>query len=392
MAAKFNTLRTACLTAARDGVVPGLVVAVGRGGRTLFHEAFGAATTDTIYDLASLTKALATSVVAIQAVSRGLIALDDPVARHCPPWRGPGKESVTLRQVLAHSSGLPAHRPFYAALGKMPGDGNAPADGRAHRAAVVTAAAAEPLVYMPGTQSLYSDLGFIVLGDVLERAFGERLDVLTQRFVTGPLRLDGAASGVHVQLGFIDLDVARLANAPAVWPDPIVAPTEDCPVRKRIVVGQVHDLNAFAMGGIAGHAGLFGTASAVAAVARALCGVWAGDASAVPLVPRSLLQSFWTSAGIPGSTWRLGWDGPTDQGSAAGNAIARSAVGHLGFTGCSVWIDPVSATFVVMLSNRVHPSAAENPDFRALRPALHDAALHDAGLSDASLSVAAPPD
>jgi len=141
----------------------------------------------------------------------------------------------------------------------------------------------------------------------------------------------------------------------------------------RLLHGEVDDDNARAMRGIAGHAGLFASLDDVAAIAQALLDAWAGKRGG--LVAREVVQKFWRPAEIPGSTWRLGWDGPAAHDSAAGERIARSAVGHLGFTGCSIWIDPEQATFVVVLANRVHPTAGENPRFRALRPALHDAVL-----------------
>jgi len=231
-------------------------------------------------------------------------------------------------------------------------------------------AAREPLDYEPGTQSRYSDLGFILLGALVEKCLGERLDVLAERWLWRPLGLR--------RLGFVDLlggpsfiDAAGLE----------VAPTERCPVRGRVVRGEVHDLNAFVMGGIAGHAGLFGCVGDVLALAFALAAAYHGRgvAGAAPIVGPEVLREFWRPAGIPGSTWRLGWDGPAEQGSLAGSLISRRAVGHLSFTGCSLWIDPETETAVAVLANRVHPEARDDPRFRALRPALHDAALQAIG-------------
>ncbi len=347
MGAKFNTLRTICRQAVDTGVTPSLVVTVGQAGSNVFHEAFGAASVETTYDLASLTKAAVTSLLAMRGVAAGQLELDDPLAMHAPDWAGTGKEGVTLRQVLAHASGLPAHRRLFET-----------ANGRTQ---IVSLAAREPLAYAPGTRSLYSDLGFILLGDVLERRMGARLDVLAERDLFRPLgltslRFNPGAGGA-------------------------IAPTEMCPVRGRLIAGEVHDLNAFAMEGVAGHAGLFGTAAELSTLAAALCTAWQGGTSSAgsTWLHRDVLREFWTPAGIPASTWRLGWDGPAAADSAAGRLLARRAVGHLGFTGCSLWIDPERETYVVMLSNRVHPSAADNPRFRALRPAVHDAALEGAG-------------
>jgi CubicO group peptidase (beta-lactamase class C family) len=350
----LDELRLRCRSAVADGVTPGLVVAIGAGGQTLFNEAFGnrqlepaplPATVETVYDVSSLTKALATSVLAMQAVAEGRLRLEDPL-----PGRA-GEAGATVRMALAHASGLPAHRRFYEVAG-------------VDRAGVVALAAGEPITYPPGSRSLYSDLDFILLGDLLERVLGARLDLLARERVFRPV---GAEA-----IGYL----GGTPSATAFGGRPVAA-TERCPVRGRVITGEVHDLNAHAMGGVAGHAGLFATSGAIATVAHALCAAWrdATPAGGPPLVPASVLRAFWTAAGIPGSTWRLGWDGPTPAGSLAGEVISRGAVGHLGFTGCSLWIDPPRETFVLVLSNRVHPTVRDDPRFRALRPALDDAAL-----------------
>jgi len=144
----------------------------------------------------------------------------------------------------------------------------------------------------------------------------------------------------------------------------------------------VHDMNAFAMGGIAGHAGLFSDAADLGRIAAALVGAWRGEAGAGAVVERDVVREFWRPAGIPDSTWRLGWDGPAERGSQAGERLSRAAVGHLGFTGCSLWIDPERARWIVLLTNRVHPVVATDGRFRAFRPAFHDAAV--AALDDAA--------
>jgi CubicO group peptidase (beta-lactamase class C family) len=179
-------------------------------------------------------------------------------------------------------------------------------------------------------------------------------------------------------LGFVDLreDAPR-----SQFRGHDVAPTEHCSVRGRLIVGEVHDLNAFAMGGIAGHAGLFGGIRDLLELCFALCAAYHGRGvhGRAPLVSREVLREFWQPAGISGSTWRLGWDGPSATGSLAGSLISRRAVGHLSFTGCSLWIDPEQETSVILLCNRIHPKVADGPRFRAFRPAVHDAALQAVG-------------
>ncbi len=353
MSAKFNNLRKIAVDAVEGGVVPGLVVAVGTGGKTVLCEAFGArevapdpprATPETVYDLASLTKALATSILVMRAVAAGQLALDERLGEAFSLCTGRPCADATVREALAHATGLPAHRPFHERVAGRPPE--------ARRHALLELVAAEPLAHPTGSRSLYSDLGFILLGALLEARLGAPLDALFAREVAAPLGLS--------RLGYAPPEGAPLA------------PTERCPVRGRLVLGEVHDLNAAAMGGVAGHAGLFGTAPAVAVVAEALCAAYAGATS---FIPPDILRAFFSPAGVPASTWRLGWDGPAKAGSLAGERLAKRAVGHLAFTGCSLWIDPDPGVFVVVLSNRVHPAVRDDPRFRALRPAVNDAAL-----------------
>ena len=378
-----------CLAAVEEGVTPGLVLLVAARGQTLFHEAFGArqlvprrlpALRDSMYDVASLTKAVATSVLAMQEIGGGRLALDMKVATLLPefsertgadgghdeepgPERGAeggvserARNDITVRQLLSHSSGLPAHRPFWAQAARSP----------AERLAIARLAAREPLAYPPGTRSVYSDLGFILLGWLLERLTGARLDVLFEERIARPL---GLAATTFVNLADSDAR-ARLLG------DRTVAATQISVERHGLVLGEVDDLNAFAMGGIAGHAGLFSTAGDLAAIATALLACFQGQGQGNDgLVARDVIRQFWSPSGVPGSTWRLGWDGPAESGSQAGEKLSRGAVGHLAFTGCSLWIDPQEEIVMVLLSNRVHPSVPTDDRFRRLRPALHDAAL-----------------
>ena len=363
MAADFTILRALAQRAVDDGVTPGLVLGLAQAGQVRFLDAFGlrqvvpdvaGLTTDVVYDLASLTKAVVTSLLIMRGIGDGIWALDDPLDKHLPALAA--RPEVTLRRALAHAAGFAAHRPFFE---QVINQGVAPADGRER---VLALAAAEPLAYPPGTRSLYSDLGFMLLGDLVERGLGARLDALAERLLFAPLGL--RATGFAGATAF-----SRLA------------PTERCPVRGRLLCGEVHDLNAFAMGGVAGHAGLFANAADLLALASALCAAWrdAGPVGGAPLVPAEVLRLFWQPAGIPGSTWRLGWDGPAASGSLAGVRLSRQAVGHLGFTGCSLWIDPETETCIVVLTNFVHPTVHKDPRFRALRPALNDAALDAVG-------------
>ncbi len=361
-------MQRACLTAVEQGVAPGFVLAVEVDGQQLFREAFGArqivprtlpAQPDTVYDVASLTKALVTSLLCMQEVAAGRLQLDGRVTDGLPEVAGPDgfdRQAITWRHLLAHASGLPAYRPFWRRAVEAPSS----------RLAVAQLAAREPLVEPPGTRAVYSDLGFILLGWWLERSTGRRLDDLFARRIAAPLGL-GAR---FISLADPEARAELLATRS-------VAPTQACVERRRVILGEVDDLNAAAMEGVAGHAGLFSDAADVAAIARALLGAWRGETA--ELVPRDVLREFWTPSGVPGSTWRLGWDGPAPAGSQAGERLSRAAVGHLGFTGCSIWIDPARGLTVILLANRVHPAVPGDDRFRRFRPAIHDAVLEALG-------------
>jgi serine-type D-Ala-D-Ala carboxypeptidase len=384
MTVSDSHLRTISEDAVAARTVSGLTILIGREGRSHLL-VFGhrqvepaplPATRDTVWDLASLTKPLVTSVLCMGALGPAAVSLDEPLGA-VPDGEDPAVTGeITVKSALSHSGGFAAHHRFYAEILGPAGEG---AGSEASRAAVVQAARRAPLAYRPGARSLYSDLGFILLGDWLERRLGRRLDQ--------------AASEVFSSLGITALGYrpigdlgSGIAGGTAADGRPIAA-TERCPVRGRVVIGEVHDLNAYAMGGVAGHAGLFGDAESVATVAHALCAAYRGSAlmaGARPLVERDVLRRFWTPAGVPGSTWRLGWDGPAPSGSLAGDLITRAAVGHLAFTGCSLWIDPEREVFVLVLSNRVHPTVREEGPFRQLRRALNDAALEAIGYRPAS--------
>ena len=294
-------------------VFPAAQLVVIDDGRVVLERAAGDCTTDTLFDLASLTKALSTTTLVMRLVDQGRLSLaDEP------------RPGVTVRHALCHATGLPAW--------KLLGDS---------RAEVLARVKSEPLERGPGEKSVYSDLGFILLGDAVERAGGARLDVLFR-----------AQIAPDDELGFGPKPPERCAPAEGQR-------------------GIVHDENARALEGVAGHAGLFGTAREVAALALELLDCWHGRAG---LVAPEVVREFWSPCGIAGSTWCLGWDRPSATGSSAGARWPRDGVGHLGFTGCSLWVDPPRARAVVLLSNRVEPTRA-NDRIKAFRPALHDAVV-----------------
>ena len=332
---------------------PGGVVAVGRDGALVHLRAVGKLSYDadavpvtdgTIYDLASLTKVVVTTTMAMMLVDEGLLDLDKPVRAFLPQFRGGAKDTVTVRQLLTHSSGIDWWAPLYKELSGRP--------------AFVERIQKMDLAYEPGTKSLYSDLGLVLLGEILERVAGESIDAFARRRITGPL-------------GMKDTQYAPPASLVAR-----IAPTERDPWRGRVVRGEVHDENASAMGGVAPHAGLFGTAPDLARFAQML--VNGGIYDNQRFVSRETLEAFTRVAGVPGSSRALGWDTP-DGSNSAGALMSKRSFGHTGFTGTSIWIDPERRLFVILLTNRVHPTR-ENNAIRAVRRSVADAVV--SALSD----------
>ena len=334
-----NTVSTAIAPvitkAIRDGVFPGAVIEAGRthgpfvrfmAGRQTYEASSPAVDGDTIYDLASLTKVIGTAALMAGEVATGRMRLDDRVRRWIDGWTGEERQSVTLRDLLEHTSGLPGHRNYFAA--------------RQGRASFEMAICEEPLEYQPRTNSIYSDPGFMLLGFAMENAAGETLEQQFERWKRRELSED-----------------TELFFRPDrhLWPR--IAPTENTEHGEE-QRGEVHDENARALGGVGAHAGLFGTAAAVGACAR-----WWMTSPSLPL--------FAAKTTVPGSSRALGWDTmlPT---SSCGTLMSGTAIGHTGFTGTSLWIDHANDLYVAMLTNRVHPSRDGN-GIQEARRALHDA-------------------
>lgn len=293
----------------------------------------------TLWDLASLTKVVGMTTAMMQLVEQGRVDLDAPVVRYLPAFVGEGKERVTIRHLLTHSSGLPSWRPL-------------------HKEATTADTAlaiifATPLDTVPGARMVYSDLGAILLGKVVERVSGEPLDVYVTHHVTGPL---GMTSTMY-------RPDASLRER--------VAPTEFDPWRQRHIRGEVHDENAYMLGGVSGHAGLFSTAADLTRFARMLLG--GGMLDSVRILRPATIAQF-TTVQDPGLSHRaLGWETPTGQNSA-GRRMSARAFGHTGFTGTSLWIDPERGAFVLLLTNRVNPTR-QNTRIGLVRVALADAAM-----------------
>jgi CubicO group peptidase (beta-lactamase class C family) len=339
-----------------------------RGHATLRPERV-AMTRETIFDLASLTKPMATATAVMLLCADGAIDLDEPIAKYLPAAGERGKEQVRIRHLLSHTSGLKPWRPFHEALlERERKKGERILGTPAAREAILERIFRSTLVHEPADAAVYGDLDFILLGALVEAVSQEPLEEFCRRRIFEPL---GLANTRFVRTAELGRDVARAES----WRRRCAA-TENCPWRGRVLRGEVHDPNAWAMGGVAGHAGLFAPADDVLRFALAVLDVWHGRADpssgTAKALPREWLRRFLTKAeGPKGATWTLGWDTPSPGGSASGRHFTSGAtVGHLGFTGTSLWIDLAREAVVVMLTNRVHLVAKRSP-FK-LRPVVHD--------------------
>jgi len=349
---------------------PGAVVAIGRREGLLFLHAVGRldyedrapVTATTVYDLASLTKVVGLTTAAMMLVDEGKLDIAAPVTRYVPAF-APGGDSVTVRHLLTHSSGLPAWRPFFQRV-----------HSREDMFALVNA---EPLEAAPGARMAYSDLGAMLLTEAVEHLAGKRLDALLASRLFGPLGMK---------------DTRYLP--PRSWLARI-APTEfDSTWRHRLVRGEVHDENSASMGGVSGHAGLFSTAPDLARFVQMLMRGGTTEArrqdaqtprggatghqrgAAVHLIRPETIALF-TRVDRPGFSSRaLGWDTPSENSSAGSHFSAR-AFGHTGFTGTSIWVDPEQDLFVILLTNRVYPTR-NNDLIREVRRQVADLAVEAA--------------
>ncbi len=323
---------------------PGAVLLVWKDGRIIFEKPFGHLTyddssaeisTNTIFDLASLTKVIATTTAAMICVDRKLFSIDDLVAKYIPAFAQNGKENITIKNLLMHNSGLPAYKKFYA-LYSDPQQ-------------VLDDIYSTKPAYPPGTKTIYSDLGMITLGKVIEKVTGKSLDVFCNNEIFKPLRMSDTYYNPPKALRYR------------------IAPTEfDHYWRNRLLIGEVHDETASLLKGVSGHAGLFSTAGDISRVLQMLLqkGMFEGK----NIIDSSTVKIFLTKQ-LNGRA--LGWDMKSPEGSSAGHLFSSESYGHTGFTGTSVWTDPLRKLFVIFLTNRVYPTR-ENNKLIKIRPALHD--------------------
>lgn len=343
-----------------DGAFPGGVLLIGDRERILYHKAFGSAqlvpeqrpaTTETIYDLASLTKVVVTTSLVMQLVERGKIRLGDPVERFFPGFKVNGKEEITLRHLLTHSSGLRAWAPLY-----LRGKNNQ------ERFEYIKNMELE---YPIGTKVIYSDLGFILLGEMVAQIYDQPLDQVAKQQIFDPLEMSDTtykpAKTVWNRVAATEVNNDYETN--------MSSDTEGINRREGAILGQVHDGNCYAMGGVTGHAGLFSTAKDLYNFVQMLLnrGRWNGQQILSPAMIEKMTRNY--TGSLPGDNRALGWDKPADI-SSGGDLTSDAAFGHTGFTGTSIWIDPTYDLSVILLTNRVHPTCSMK--HIRFRPLMHN--------------------
>ena len=351
-----ETCRQGLADSVSSAVVAGVSVGCGEqriraefgGGRTRADRESHGVNLATLFDLASLTKPLCTTLLILSLVAEGRLHLDDRLAAVLDLPVPVDKKDLRVWQLLNHSAGFTPYRPYYRDY--------PPESSVTWREQLLGRILADPLEYSVGSESRYSDLGFMLLGRVVENRSGLPLDKVFQERLSKPL-------GLADDLLYLPLD------RPLAVPRERIAATEACPWRGRVLQGEVHDEHCWLLGGVAGHAGLFGTLHGVRTLAEWLLDVWQGRAQH-PAIPACLLRKALARRG-PHSTWGLGFDTPTPGSSSSGRWFAPTSVGHLGFSGTSLWIDPEREVVAVLLTNRVHPSR-DNERIRQFRPFFHD--------------------
>lgn len=361
-------LKEACEQGLAQGVYAGVSAAVSvikkkvryrgafSGGVTRYDQLGTKVKPSTLFDLASLTKPLCTTLCTLALFTSGkmdwqkanlsLLEVDLPL----------DKFGITVLDILHHSSGLPAYRPYFMAF--------EPHASKDHKLPLRRRIFDEPLAYPSGSACLYSDLGFILLGQLIEKITQQSLDQFYRQQIIEPL---------HLPESLMFLPVNGLSTKEKSG----IAATENCPWRHTVIQGEVHDEHCWLMGGIAGHAGLFGTADGVLRLGECLMDCWQGRGSH-PAFSAQLLRTAlnWHQ---PGESWRLGFDSPSPGQSSSGRYFSPQSIGHLGFTGTSFWMDPERNIIVVLLTNRVHPSR-KNTKIREFRPFFHDFVMERMGM------------
>jgi CubicO group peptidase (beta-lactamase class C family) len=345
----FQDVEKVVETAINDRAFPGAVVLVWQDGKILFEKGFGNYTYDskspkvsaeTIYDLASVTKVVATTTAAMICYDRKLFSLDDKVAKYIPEFSINGKKDISIKNLLLHNTGLPAWKKFY---GRNLGYDE-----------VLKEIYSSELEYKTGENTVYSDLGIITLGKIIENVTGKSLDKYCSDEIFIPLKMSSTFYNPNDSI------------------KKLCAPTEtDNYWRMKTLQGEVHDETSAMLNGVAGHAGLFSTSEDISKLMSVL--ISKGKLDQKDFIKQSTVELF-TRRYSSESTRALGWDTKSDSGSSSGKYFSKNSFGHTGYTGTSIWADPERKLFVIFLTNRVHPTR-ENTKILKVRPQLHNAVI-----------------
>jgi CubicO group peptidase (beta-lactamase class C family) len=364
MAEVKEPIKGLLLEGIKEGIFPGAVLLTSHKGSIVFLEEAGYCSSTprsepirkhTIFDLASLTKPLATTLAIMKLVDQGDLYLDQTLDSLLPVDVPKDKRTLTPRLLLCHCSGLADWKPFYLELERL--------EVEKRKEWLRERLLNMPLVYRQGKETLYSDLGFMILEWVVEESAGMPLPMYLEQHFYGPLSMKNTFfSGIVPHAGFTQDQFAA---------------TEDCPWRKKVISGYVHDENAYALGGYSGHAGLFGTAGDVHTLVNLLRNHFIGERDDY-LRPETVRMFFTRKDLVKGSTWALGWDTPSHKDSSSGKYFSPNSVGHLGFTGTSVWMDLDKDIIVIFLTNRIHPTR-NNEKIKTFRPRIHDLVMEEMG-------------
>ena len=327
-------------------IYPGAVALIGRGGIIVKHKAYGKAVlvpeekmmkADTIFDLASLTKPIATGTSMMILAEQGKITLDDKAVSFIPELKS--KKEITIRHLLTHTSGLPAWADLYSSK-------------KSHRE-IIRQICNLDLVYPPGSKVVYSCLGFILLGEIIPRISGRSLAVFSWENIFAPLNMKNTFFTPPAELRYR------------------IAASECCHWRKRILIGEVHDENAYALGGYSGNAGLFSNAYDLAIFSQTFLNEGEYDGIRI-LLPGSIKEMIRNQTEGLNEAQGLGWRLKANKNHMAGNRLSFCAYGHTGFTGTSLWIDPVRQLFIILLTNRVHPRRGNVENISKIRSSFND--------------------
>lgn len=351
-----HLVENAMANAIRHGVFPSADLLVAKNGEIIHHGYYGDAREGTHYDVASFTKPVCTATLVIMHIADGALDLNTTLD-HFYGAQNSAHAHITIEMILNHTSGLPSWKPYYR---ELPSSLIATEEGERF---IIDACINEQIEQKPGAEILYSDIGYILLGNIIERVSDMPLDQLFKKRIAEPLgmndtffvKLFGESANTQTRRRF--------------------AATEDCHWREQVIHGKVHDQNCYAMGGVAGHAGLFSTAEDVHRFLAAFMPCFKQDGG---FLPHDLLAKlFHLKNGLITPPKRGffvgGWDTPSSRNSASGHYSSRHAIGHLAYTGCSLWIDQQQHFWMILLTNRINPSAT-NEKIKAFRPSIHDLA------------------